>query len=226
MAIKRVKKKEHENLSDANISRVMELLADKNPITKKTACEVLNIAYNTTRLTNIIEGYVVKKANEKKHRDANRGKPVNDYEIQQTIEQYLAGTTVSDIAKGLFRSPSFINNIIERLGVPKRATGDDKRYPILLPEACVSYTFKPDQIAWSAVYHAPCKIIKEVRNTKQTDYEENYGCKCYNIYVIEPLEEALDMYPNIKTGGFYATSIAYNLGSLEHLFKYDIKLEG
>ncbi len=225
MATKRVKKKDHEQLSDANILRVMELLADKKPITKKVACEILNISYNTTRLSNIIEGYISKKANEKKHRDTNRGKPASDYEIQQTIEQYLRGEAVSDIAKGLYRSSSFIKGIINKLGVPKRAMGDEKRHSIVLPDICVSDTFEPGQTVWSAVYHAPCKVIKEVKNTEQTNYEEKYGCKCYNIYVIEPLEEVLDVYPNIKTGGFYATSIAYNLGSLEHLFKYDIKLD-
>ena len=220
-----IKKKEHENLTDANISRVSRLLSESKPITKKVACEILNISYNTTRLTNIIEGYVARKATEKKHRDANRGKPANDYEVQQTVSHYLDGMTISDIAKGLYRSPGFIKAIIENLGIPKRPLGDEKRYPIVLPDACVSETFNSDQVAWSAVYHAPCKVIREVPNTSSTDYEAKYGCKCYNIYVIEPLDEAIDTYPNIKTGGFYATSTAYNLGSLDHLLKYGVKFD-
>jgi len=53
----RVKAKEHENLSEANIKKVIELLEAEKPITKKEACEVLNISYNTTRLSKIIEEF-------------------------------------------------------------------------------------------------------------------------------------------------------------------------
>ena len=51
MAISRgVKKKSHEKLDSANIQRVIDLLEQDEPITKKEACEMLNIRYNTTRL--------------------------------------------------------------------------------------------------------------------------------------------------------------------------------
>ena len=46
--------KKHENLSEANISKVISLLEGEKPITKKEACGILNIAYNTTRLNKII----------------------------------------------------------------------------------------------------------------------------------------------------------------------------
>lgn len=55
MAIKRVKKQEHEKITDANIKRVIGLLEASPPITKKEACEILGMSYNTTRLTKIIE---------------------------------------------------------------------------------------------------------------------------------------------------------------------------
>jgi hypothetical protein len=44
-----VRKKREEKLSEANINKVIELLAAEKPITKKEACEILHIAYNTTR---------------------------------------------------------------------------------------------------------------------------------------------------------------------------------
>jgi len=52
-----IKKKAHEKLDDTNIKRVIAALTNENPITKKEACEMLNISYNTTRLSKIIEGF-------------------------------------------------------------------------------------------------------------------------------------------------------------------------
>ena len=49
-----VRKREGENLSPANIRRVIHSLNEEG-ITKKVACEMLNISYNTTRLNRIIE---------------------------------------------------------------------------------------------------------------------------------------------------------------------------
>ena len=56
MALSRgVKKKSHEKLDSGNIQRVIDLLEQEEPITKKEACEMLNIRYNTTRLQRIID---------------------------------------------------------------------------------------------------------------------------------------------------------------------------
>ena len=44
MIKKRVKVKEHENLSNLNIRPVISLLEAEIPITKKIACELLNIS--------------------------------------------------------------------------------------------------------------------------------------------------------------------------------------
>ena len=52
-----IKKQEHERLDDATLSRVVSLLEQDKPITKKVACEMLNISYNTTRLNRIIQEY-------------------------------------------------------------------------------------------------------------------------------------------------------------------------
>ena len=50
-----IRAKKGENLSRDNIAKVHELLSAENPITKKEACSILNISYNTTRLANIIQ---------------------------------------------------------------------------------------------------------------------------------------------------------------------------
>ena len=218
--VSRVKKKDHEKLSDANIKHVIELLEADKPITKKTACEILNISYNTTRLKNIIDGYQSRKATEKKHRDRNRGKPATEDEISEVISEYLTGTNVTDIAKNIYRSSSFVKGIINRLGIPEKLTGDDKYSTAILPDQCVSETFTPGQVVWSAKYHTPCEIISEVDGEQ---YEQKYGCKAYRIYVIEALDEAPEYFPRVTVGGFNAVALACDLGNLEHLEHYDFK---
>ena len=37
-------KKSHENLTDTNIKNVIDLLESEKPITKKEACDILNIS--------------------------------------------------------------------------------------------------------------------------------------------------------------------------------------
>ena len=67
----RVKKKDHENLTAANIERVISELRADSPISKKEACSMLNIAYNTTRLQNIIDDY--------EDREIDKGTQLNGY---------------------------------------------------------------------------------------------------------------------------------------------------
>ena len=52
-----IKKKKHEKLDDTNIKRVIAALEGDLPVTKKDACEMLNISYNTTRLSKIITNF-------------------------------------------------------------------------------------------------------------------------------------------------------------------------
>ena len=124
MAVKgRVKAKEHENLTEANIKKVIELLSAEKPISKKDACEILNISYNTTRLAKIIEEYKEGEAELQRRRAANRGKPASPYEIQAVIEGYLDGDSIADISKRIFRSPTFVKEVIEQVGVPQKVVG-------------------------------------------------------------------------------------------------------
>jgi hypothetical protein len=216
----RVKKKEHENLSDSNIKKVIELLEAKQPITKKHACEILNISYNTTRLNNIIEGYKHKKEIEAKNRKAKRGKPATKDEISDIIREYLNGTSISEISKDIFRSSSFVSNIIDRVGVPRKLTKEEMKENHLLPDQCMAYEFKYGQIAWSAKYNAPCEVREELQNTDTVNYEEKYGCKCYKIYVVSRVEEPVPGFSAVEIGGYNAISPASELGDLTHLIEF------
>ena len=112
----RIKKKEHENLSKKNIQKVMNLLSGtttEKAITKKEACDILNISYNTVRLQKIIDDFVDKEEYTKKRKQSLRGRTASQQEIQEACESYLQGDTISDISKRLFRSAGFVRSILE-----------------------------------------------------------------------------------------------------------------
>ena len=204
--------------------------SDTKPITKKDACAILNIAYNTKRLANIIDEFKDRKAYEASRREKNRGKPAEPHEIQTVVEQYLASENVTDIAKRLFRPTAFVHNIIERVGVPTRPTGDDRFIKAMLPDACMADSFALKEVAWSAKYHRPCIIEAEITpeyaedkpGLEVVDYEAE-GAKMYRIYVLEPIdEEVLPQFASVSKGGRYAYAYAYDLGKLEHLKAYGV----
>lgn len=233
MTGKKVKAKDHEKLTPANIAHVISLMEAKQPITKKAACEILNISYNTTRLAKIIEEYKDNKAYEAQRREKNRGKPAEQHEIQSIVELYLLGDTVSEIAKRLYRPTAFVNNIIERIGVPTRPTGDDRYRKAILPEQCLAESFELGQIVWSAKYHATAKIMAifdadyfaKNPGLVPVDYPKVNGAQCYKIHVSEKIEDTPARFAAVKAGGFFASALAYDLGSLEHLKQLGINLE-
>jgi hypothetical protein len=215
----KVKRKEYENLSDENIKKVIFLLESPKPITKKDACSRLKIAYNTNRLQRIIEEYKERQEYIAKQKAKRSGKKATKVEIQEAITEYLNGENYSTIAKGLFRSSGFIRGIIERVGVPQRPTRKDDRTRVeCLPDTCLSEEFSSGEIVWSAKYHRPAKVIKEVDNTPK------YLGKVYQIYVIEEIDSSESLFPHVMRGGFNAYQPAYDLGKLEHLEKYGIDL--
>ena len=221
MAVKRgVKKKEHENLTPASIEKVIGLLESKPPITKKEACEILNISYNTARLTKIIEQHRGELEEEAKRRSANRGKPITDFEKQSIIEWMFEGDGVTAISDRLYRSVASINRAMEEIGFPEKSENYTK--PALLPEACVSETFIPGQLVWVASRNC-IGAVMEVPASKSKATGEN----CYQIYEFERMEEDSPYFSNCRAGdyaGQYGTHRASELGSLEHLKQYGVDL--
>lgn len=231
----RVKKKEYEKLTDANLRHVIALLYPQNstkttskqggspkPITKKAACDLLNITYNTTRLQKIIDEFIEKEEFTARRKAENRGKRASKAEITDVIRDYLQAEPISQIAKGLYRSSGFVKGIIDRVGVPQRATGDDKYNVSLLPDQCIAEDFDVGEIVWAAKYHAPAIVLRWISDEK---YKRDYGSECYQISVIEPVDSSESYFKHIESGGFNAFALAYDLGSLKHLEEYGIDLK-
>jgi len=122
---KTIKKKDHERLEDSNIERVIELLNAEKPITKKAACEILNISNNTTRLNKIIEDYHERKERRKRNFAKNRGRPLDDFEKKNIVNWYLQGNNITELSEMLYRPPTRIKEVLDKVGVPERARGDD-----------------------------------------------------------------------------------------------------
>ena len=204
------------------------------PITKKEACDILNIAYNTTRLSAIIEGHLEQKAYVKTRKAQNRGRPARDSEICEAVTDYLQGETLTDISKRLFRSPGFVRNILETVGVPQRPSSKEERREVdYFPDECVSEDFEKGEIAWSATYHSAVRIGERLTQEYQAskvgmglvDYESKYGASCYQIYVVQKVDSEDTFFSSVTSGGFNAYASACELAKLEHLKKYGVNLE-
>lgn len=217
-----IKQKKHEKLDEVNIARVIESLEAKTPITKKEACEMLNISYNTTRLSNIVKEFKETLEFRATRKALNKGKRATDLEIKSVIQRYLSGEPVSDIAKGLYRSSTFIKGIIERIGIPQKRPKTERQNIACLPEECVGDVFESGEKVWSARHDLPARVVKKLSG--KTNYDEKYGSSCYQIHVIELTNFESPYFGFIKEGGFNATALAYDIGKLTHLQKYGAEI--
>ena len=190
---------------------------------------MLNIAYNTTRLQRIIDDYEDKVEYRALRKKQNRGRGATNEEIRESVERYLSGDSIAEIAAGLFRSSGFVRSLIEKVGVPSPSKEGGVT---VLPDSCIAESFSPGEIAWSAVYNKPARVDYELSVDYQAEregfidvnYEKKYGSKCYAIYIIEEVREDTEKWMDVSTGGFAAYSLAYDLGKLKHLEKYGLDL--
>jgi hypothetical protein len=209
MATRKVNALEEEKMTDANIQRVIDLLEPteegKQPITKKLACELLGMAYNTTRLGTIINTFKDRKEKDRQRRAEKRGKPASTEEITFTIQEYLEGETIDAISKSLFRSPAFVKSVLDKYNVPIRAVPHDYFDPKLIPEGAMRERFKVGEIVYSARYDSLARIEAEIENSVKHGWV--YRCwlcaERWREYCYQPASE---------------------LASLEHLRELGVKV--
>ena len=200
----RVKVKDSEKLDSSNIRKVINLLESDKPITKKEACSILRISYNTTRLGNIITGFQEREATTKRLRAKNYGKPATEQETITSIERYLDGEPLYKIAESLFRSSAFIKGIMVRNNVPVRTTNHSYFRPQLLPDEVLSEDYELGELVWSTEYNHTARI-----SVRQDRDDVNYPC--YGIWVL---------------GEYYRHAYVSwdELGSLRHLQQLGVKI--
>lgn len=161
---KSIKVKAGEDLSPAAITRAIELLENKG--TKKAACGVLGIAYNTKRLQTIIDNYTQAAAADKRLRAKKRGKPVDKAEAKSIIYAYLTSGSMEEAGKVNFRPVAVVSRILEEYGARLRAPSTNYFDPILLPDACMAESFEEGEYVWSARWNALAEI-KQKRNPEE-----------------------------------------------------------
>lgn len=224
-----IKKKSYEKLDSKNVQRVIDALDSEKPITKKEACEMLNISYNTTRLNKIIENHHEEQAYRKRRMDKNRGKPASKEELQEMIMGYLTGMPVSSISKHLYRSPGFVKANLDRIGVPTKVSEGETFIP---PDECVKYEFEIGEWVWFNDAHPDAKggkagIILAEGNSPRCKAE---GVKGYRIQYYVPIEWKEGMWigwwPGIRRFKAHTFKKAYDLASIQHLIdEYGINEE-
>ena len=209
MATKKRTGLEEEKMTDANIARVISLLEPTEegvkPITKKLACELLGMAYNTKRLDQVIQEYRDRKAKDRERRAAKRGKPATVDEIQYVIQDYLSGETVDSISKSLYRSTAFVKGILEKYHVPIRSQKHDYFKSSFIPDGAVRERFKVGEIVYSARYDSTARIEAEIENSAKHGW----------VYRIWLLAEKWRQ---------HAYQEAAELASLEHLREIGVKI--
>jgi hypothetical protein len=189
-------------LNKAKLTEVRNLLKPETgkPITKKLACEMLGIAYNTARLDKMITEHEEDTLRQKKKKDANRGKPATDYEISCCIESYLDKEPMSHLVERLGRSKLFVQRILDVVGLPERSTDNDYFNPVLLEEGFSQQYLDSGALVYSARHqevgevkgNAPCPI--EGAYWVRLATEEYIAIMYYDLL---PLDEMVKKY-NLK----------------------------
>jgi hypothetical protein len=170
MATRKRSVTEEEMMTGANIAKVIRLLEPteegKKPITKKDACAMLGMAYNTTRLGTIIEEYKQKQVRISQRKSQLRGKPATQEEKVYIISEYLNGETVDAISKMTYRSSRFIKDVLEGNSVPIRVPGSSYFNPELIPDDAVRERFKIGEVVYSSRYDSTARIDAEQKTSK------------------------------------------------------------
>lgn len=208
MATKKRSELEEELMTDANIARVIKLLEPTEegakPITKKDACQILGMAYNTTRLGTIIEQFKTRQKRTAERKAQLRGKPVTQDEVQFIISEYLEGEPIDSISKSTYRSAAIIKGVLEKYSVPIRVPGHSYFDPQLIPEGAVRDRFRVGEVVYSARYDSTARIEAEQKHPE-------YGW-IYRVWLLS--EKWMQS----------AYQPACELASLEHLREIGVKI--
>ncbi len=199
-----IRQKEGEDLSSSKLEEVIKKLNQDKPITKKDACAMLNIAYNTTRLNKIIEEYEENKAYHTKRKKELRSTPLSKEDISYIISSYLEDASLSELEQSTHRSIGVIKRTLEKYGVPLRDAKHTYHNPPFLPDNFIKEEYEENDIVYSARYSQAAKIGQLFSNKNDINI--------YRIWLCKDEQWALQPY--------------YELGDLTNLQKeFNLKIE-
>lgn len=145
------------NLTEEQYQKVKTHLENKG--TKKAACEMIGISYNTKKLQELIERFEARNEAEKVARANNRKKPVTQQEVVWWITAYLQGSSMKELSDQYYRSEAVIKLHLEKHGALLRCpTKVDRRNPPQLPDQCMTDEFEIGEYVWSAAYNCVAEV--------------------------------------------------------------------
>jgi hypothetical protein len=209
---RKTKNSDEELLDAATIERVISLLEPADgtkAITKKEACEILRIAYNTTRLNKLIEDYKAKKERTEQRRKALRGKPASSDEIKYAITEYLQGAAIKEIADSLYRGSAFVESLLDAHAVPRRARSQNYDTPELVPDDAMADRFAAGEIVYSMRYDSTARIESFFDSADASKYPKG---RIYRIWLLSEKWQQCAYQP------------VWELASLKHLQELGVKL--
>ena len=189
MPSRKTKNGDDEKLDSANLDKVIALLEAEKPITKKDACSMLNIAYNTTRLASLIEKHKEKKARDKQRRQEKRGKPATPDEISYIISGYLEGDTIDNLSNSIHRPATFIKQVLDRHNVPIRSRSHNYFKPELIPEGAMRTKFDMGEKVYSARYDSMAVVEGEFPHSEEYVYRIWLLSDRWSQYAYQPASE-------------------------------------
>lgn len=183
-------------ITEEQYLKAIELL--ESGATKKAACEALGIAYNTKRLTTLIEEFQHKIEVDKRIRAEKRTKAVTKDELASMVEDYLAGASFEALSQQYYRSAALIRFHLDNAGALLRQNKTDYFNPSILPDECVTEEFQPNEYVWSTRYNCVCQVVSKYKNA-------------YRVWVLnEGIQQQSYQEP-------------WELGSLRHLEKLGVQ---
>lgn len=175
--------------------------------TKKAACELIGIRYNTARLDKLIEERKLDIERTARLRKKVRGRAPTQQDIASWAFEYFKGSSLAEIAQRSYRSVAVVKRSLEFHGVLMKDSSATPLQPSELPEHCFVDELKPGERVWVPGYQCTGEVIKEVP-TKT-------GTKAYQVYLLDGERTGMYVHYNI-----------FELGSLKHLEEIGVDVKG
>jgi len=189
-----VKRKEGEDHSEATITKVIEALEQEKPITKKVACEMLKITYNTTRLGTIISQHKAKIEHRTAMRKKMRTTPMTVATESEIVSGYLSGESLVDLSNSTFRSTAVVKRVLKKFHVPIRNSSIDYFHPVFIEdEEAIADDYVEGDLVYLARYGCPATITGGESTDK---YGMVYGAMIAGVnrkHVYQPYFELADL---------------------------------
>jgi len=191
-------------LDEAKIRQAIWML--KVGKTKKECCEHLGIAYNTTRLTKILDEFKLNEEKVAKLKEKAKTKEFSELEKKEIAQEYLEGKAVSNIAKMYHVTDYRIKKILKELQVPIRGRGKNK-------EAKVDHIVQNLDTRLSVgdrVFYVPTSdtcLIKQIYDEEYAEYLSNPVRERY-VHMFD----AKDEYQQTREGVHYEVYWVYDNG--------------